>query len=83
MPRRTPPSTPPTVIVSEQIECAPEELERCPGVPDETHTVAADTWASRADLRERLKVCALKHAGLKRCIEQHNSAGKRPKGQRR
>lgn len=82
MPKRTPPSTPPTVIVSEQIECAPEELERCPGVPDETHTVAADTWASRADLRERLKVCALKHAGLKRCIEQHNSAGKR-QGQRR
>lgn len=77
MPRPTPPSTPPTVIVAKPIECSAQELERCPGVPDEVHSMAADTWASRADLRERLKVCALKHAGLKRCIEQHNRTGKR------
>ncbi len=53
-------------------------LERCPGIPDELHAAAVDTWASRAELRERLKVCALKHAGLSRCIELHNGAGKQP-----
>ena len=69
---------PPTVVVSNPIECDQTMLERCPGIPDELHAAAVDTWASRAELRERLKVCALKHAGLSRCIELHNGAGKQP-----
>lgn len=71
------------MIVSDPIECDPVELERCPPIPDEAHTAASDTWASRAGLRDLYKVCALKHAGVVRCIDDHTNAGKRRDGGRR
>ena len=70
------------MIVSEPIECDPIELERCPTIPDESHAAASDTWASRAGLRELYKVCALKHAGVVRCIDDHSSGGKTRTGGR-
>lgn len=65
------------MVVAEPLECDRDELERCPEIPDESQANASDTWASRAEMRALYVVCALKHAGLARCIESQGSGKNR------